>query len=313
MEKGVICPLSAVRRPRQGIILIVVLFLILILGIVILQFGVLVKYEKTIAANRAGYLKAMYTVESKLETAKLAILKQKSPSVSRTDELTERESGTGGLTRKTAIPGVTITDASSRLNINMIVDRRGKVNDGLKVALENLLTEIDGDPGLVEIIIDFIDRDDDGKHEKGALNRPLQNITELGLIPEIQSKNLKKQADDDNPGLFDLLTVFSRGRININTAPRELLISIAVNRTYEKAVANIIERRDEEPFEKINSIYEVPGVSRGMFGDFEKSLITDPSVFIVDVTVKEGNITCRARAVFEKLSRNVRMLFFHAE
>lgn len=312
-------PVPCCARTRTGIVLLVVLFLVLILGMVILQFGIMVQYEKNIAQNSSDSLEASYIIQSKLEKAKTAILNmagQASSAESGKAETPERENAI----TDTVLSGVVITDASNRININHIVNAKDKVNRDVMEAVENLFAQIGIEPNISVRIIDCIDRNNkpyDTKakgSENGSLNRPFQNLTELGIIEDIPPELLQKNRKDGKPVLDDFLTVFSRGRININTAPPEVLNAIIKNRTYEKAVSGIIEQRQIKPFKSVQEIYEVPDVSRGIFfGYFENRLTTVPSVFIVDVEVQAGKITSRARAVFEKRAKTAYMLYFRKE
>jgi len=306
-------PIPCCTRTRTGIVLLVVLFLVLILGMVILQFGIMVQYEKKIAQNSADSLEASYIIQSKLETAKTAIL-----NTTGLTSRTEPGETEGTESPDSALSGVVITDASSRININHIVDTKDKVNTDVMEAVENLFTQTRIEPNISVKIIDCIDRNnkpyDTKGSESGSLNRPFQNLTELGIIEGIPPELLQKNRKDGQPVLDDFLTVFSRGRININTAPREVLNAIIKNRAYEKTVSGIIEQRQIKPFKSVREIYEVPGVSSGMFFDYFKDrLTTVPSVFIVDVEAQVGRVTSRARAVFEKRGKAVHMLFFRKE
>jgi type II secretory pathway component PulK len=303
-------------RDQDGIILIIVLFLALILSIVILQFQFVISVEKAIAQNRVESAKALYSVRSKVEIAKLAIIKGIPAAQPVPDQ--EHSEETEEAVPRPKIPGITITDASSRLNINLMIERNGTVNEKMKTAVENLLNEIGQDPKIADAIADCIDKDTQAGKDKAEQedfpNRPLQNITELGIIKDIPPETLTPKTEgDESVKLYDYFTVFSKGKININTAPREVLLAILKNPTYEKAVDNIIKLRASKPFESVAELYTVDGASRGMFDSFEVKLTIKPTIFIAEISVTEGRITKQARAVFEKQRNSVRLLFYQEE
>ena len=303
------------RRPAEhGVILIIVLFLIVLLAVLVLQLQFSMKVERRIAQNRADALATSYDLRSRLEMARLAILRDvplPPPDESLDTEPTEEMQMALGFKEVT---GIELRDASSRLNVNNIVGRGGKPDPDVMRTLENLLSDMDADPTIAEVMVDFIDPDTEGEHEtEDALNRPFQNITELALVPGMPRHVLERADPEDPPRLYDLLTVFSRGRININTAPAEILMAMLVDPPNEEAIANIIERRREIPFETVRALYEVKGVSQGMFGGMERLLTTKPSVYIADITATRGDITRTAFAVFERKKDTVHLLFYREQ
>lgn len=300
-------------KNNKGIILLIVLFLIVLLASLILQFQFSMKTERRIAEHRVDALTASYKLRSKVELIKMSLFKDLPLSIPKEDEEEGSEESSQKVTPE-EILGIKLYDASSRININHIINKKGKVNQPVKRSIEILLRDIGSDPSIADMIIDFIDPDEKGHHETDeSINRPFQNITELALIPGIPSEVLQRESKEDSLRLFDLLTVFSKGKININTAPREVLNAILLNPTNEDAVLNIIEQREIKPFKGVGDIYQIKGVSRGMFGYFEKNLIAKPTVFIAEITVTENRITKNATAVFERGEKGVSLLFYKEE
>jgi type II secretory pathway component PulK len=221
--------------------------------------------------------------------------------------------------------GISIIDASSRININLIAGRAGKHDPAILAAVENILLSMDADPDLALQIADFIDSDENGEHEEDyCLNRPLHNLSELGLIrdfpyallhrkPAIKKDTEEGIQEEPKPTLYDYFTVHSQGRINVNTAPAEVLLAILPNQADEDAVYSIIEEREAVPFKSVTDVFKVQGASRGMFGAFEQKLTVTPSVFIAEAEDVQGPVTRRARAVFRKTGKRLDMIYYHEE
>ncbi len=310
---------------NRGIILIVVLFLVVILSVIVFQFEFSVGVEKRISEYRIESLKASYNIRSKIELAKLSILRDAPLLAKSPDEADIEETD---ITAPEPTPGemfgITITDASSRININNIVDRRGKPDKNIMNAVEKILLGLDLDPGIAEILVDFIDADTNasvGEQEKDYyLNRPLHNLTELALIPDFPASFFKRPDPENtsaevkpDPSVYDYFTVYSYGKININTATPEVLTSLLANPSDEEAVLSIIEERKTAPFKSLTEVFQVKGASRGMFGSFERLMTVKPSVFIVEAKDTQGSVTRRGYAVFRRERDKVSMMYYHEE
>jgi general secretion pathway protein K len=150
-----------------------------------------------------------------------------------------------------------ITDEEARLNLN--APQPG--------ALERLLTALEVDKQERDVIIDSVEdwRDpDDLARINGAESdyylqlpvpyRPrnfgLQDVAELlqikGITPELY------YGHDETPGLVDLLTVRSRGLININTAPKLILKAVGLS---DAEISNIIQSRASQPYSVVPALY----------------------------------------------------------
>jgi hypothetical protein len=88
--------------------------------------------------------------------------------------------------------------------------------------LENVLVQLGISEGEAETLVEEM--------EKAA---PFASVRELGRFEPITAEILEGTVDDwgeTTRGLVDLLTVHSTGAININTAPREVLIALLTDR-----------------------------------------------------------------------------------
>ncbi|MBJ6726634.1 type II secretion system minor pseudopilin GspK [Geomesophilobacter sediminis] len=172
----------------------------------------------------------------------------------------EREDETGKLT-------VTIEEESGKLNLNTIGLPKGPDTTNFPMAQE-LFRQLKLAPELLDAVVDWIGDPTVAPQPNGAkspyyntLKPPydakgdkLDSVEELGLVkgftPEIVAK------------LKPYVTVFGGGqaetstKINVNTAPREVLAALDPKMT-DDYVSRILEWRKTKPIKNLN---EVPGL-----------------------------------------------------
>ncbi|MDZ7816580.1 MAG: type II secretion system protein GspK [Planctomycetota bacterium] len=122
---------------------------------------------------------------------------------------------------------VKVQDESGKFNVNMLAVGDG-VNIPLKNSLERLFLDMDINIEAVHRIVDYIDPDSEGEFEDGAINQPLRHLTQLldieYITPEVFFS--RGEGEEKELGLVDLLTLHSNGRVNVNTAPRKVIMAL---------------------------------------------------------------------------------------
>jgi type II secretory pathway component PulK len=154
---------------------------------------------------------------------------------------------------------VTITDESSKLNLLNLVHPDEEWAETWKEAFVRLCTQIregvDGEDyeAIADDVIDYMKEDkqfnpdDDEDVWSGA---PILSIDELVGVGNITAAFLYGNPDRDNPdlanipGMWDFLTIYSHGAINLNTARAEIIRCLHENLT-EQLAADIVSRREE--------------------------------------------------------------------
>ena len=129
-----------------------------------------------------------------------------------------------------------VEDEAGKFPINYLVDEDGKPQDMYQKVLTGMLTnapfqlEEEEAKGLVNAITDWLDQDDEPTGVLGAetdyyqslenpydcRNGPFTSLAELQLVRGMTESLYF--GSEGNPGLRDLLTIYSDGKININTA-----------------------------------------------------------------------------------------------
>jgi len=221
------------------------------------------------------------------------------------------------------ICSVTIMDESGRLNVNILKDQEGNLN---RTQIDRLLKLIDlvnrqhRDQerigyGMVAAVIDWIDRDDEKTHlpfvsgdNQGAENRYYESLT-----PPYRCKNramdtieelcwVKGMTREAFGPMRDLLTTVGDGQVNINAAPK--LVIQSLSEQMDSALAQmIIRQRERKPFETLDELKRVPGMTDNIYLTIKDSITVDPSEQIYRVN-SQGSVENRTYRIEAVLRRN---------
>jgi general secretion pathway protein K len=158
------------------------------------------------------------------------------------------------------LPGGFITgeieDLHSRLNLNNLV-QAGKSDPLTFTRFQRLLVVLELEPKLAQAVVDWLDVNIDALPPDGAedeyylgleypylaANRKLVSVSELRLIKGFDQKTYERL----KPYVAALP---DKTTINVNTAPAVVLACLGEDIDLELAAA-IVEKRKEEPFEKV--------------------------------------------------------------
>jgi len=96
-----------------------------------------------------------------------------------------------------------------------------------------------------------------------------EDTNENGRLDDWEKDGSRSPSDDNQNneldlGLKDFLTIHTDGKININTAPKEILLSMP-DITADIASA-LIDQRDKKPFEDLEDVKMVPLVTDAIYG-----------------------------------------------
>lgn len=261
--------MTGVLGRRDGVALLVTLLtLVLILSLVWEIFRTGARAAQTGAYGRDS-IRAELLAEGGISAAKIALREDaKSNAFDTLDEVWSRpvppiELGEGTIR-------VAVEDEERKINLNKLVLPNGNAPDDQKLAVFRRLLEIlEIDPSVADAIVDWIDNDDAprvGGAESAyyrSLPRPYKakndlfdTVEELRLVRGITPAVFEK--------LRPFVTVHSSGRVNLNTAPRQILMSLSAGQDAadageigESTAEEILEYRKEHPFQKIEEIGNV--------------------------------------------------------
>ncbi len=250
----------------------------------------------------------------------------------RPPELDEEMEGEGEMARARR----TAEERTRRRDRESEVDERAE--ETLRAIFEHL--EISRPREIVKNIVDWIDIDDEGDSESAyylsldvpypAKNGPLETVGELLLIKDIDREifhgvfareEIPELDDEPDPffspaeeegfrGLRHYLTVYSDGKININTVSEELL-EVLLGREHRVLARDIVSRRREEPFTGMEEVQEAAG--RPIPSEVLDQFKVNSDFFTVISEGRVGNITSRVRAVIQRYDGELVVLYWRHE
>lgn len=174
---------------------------------------------------------------------------------------------------------VYIQDESAKFNLNTLVSPAGNRNEKAFQVFVRLLGSLNLDTDLADTIVDWIDPDQissSTRGETGAKNEYLVKPDELLFIPGIDREVYSK--------LLSYVTIWGNReliQINLNTAPKEILMSLREDVTAELA-DRILAYRENAPFGTAYELSKVAGFENDY--DIQSFFATNAMVYFVRLT-----------------------------
>ena len=261
--------MRALRVGDRGVALLVTLMiLVLIVTLVWEVFRLGARAAQTGAYARDS-IRAVIVAEGGINATRIAFREDaENNNYDTLDEIWSRpvpliELGEGTI-------GITVEDEERKININRLVLPNGNApNDQQLAVFRKLLEILEIDPLLADAIVDWIDNGDTprvGSAESSfylslpfpykAKNDFLDTVDELRLVRGVTPEIFEK--------LRPFVTVYSSGKVNLNTAPKQILMALSAGQDAaeageitETSANEIIEYRKDKPFQKIDEIRNV--------------------------------------------------------
>jgi general secretion pathway protein K len=251
--------------------MILTLLILTLLVVTGLELNRAMRVEANLAGNFRDLTQASYIAQSGVEIAR-AIIQEDEPTYDAPDERWAQFETFAVFSSQLFNEGHftgQITDEASKFNPNGLIDAYGIVDQKKKNQLERLLTLLGHDPRKIDAILDWLDPDDQ-KRPFGAereyyttlkrpyppKNGPLDSLGEIFLIKDMDEATF--YGTEEKEGLGKFLTIYSEGKININTASIPILMSLSprVDRSVAEAA---VAYRQEKPFRQNEDLRSVPG------------------------------------------------------
>lgn len=259
---------------RRGIALLMTLLVAALLSASVISFIRAAHLEALVAENTCDYIQAQILARAGLKGAMTILAMDDDYQVdSPTDnwakfqEIASLSSGLfdeGSFTAK-------IVDLDRKVNLNSVTDGAGNILRARLNQLERLFELMEFDQDLLPPLLDWLDKDERSRANGAeswyylaldnpypAADGPLISPDQMLLIKDFDKKVL--YGEEDRPGLLEVLTPWSSGSININTADEKVLLSLDEDLT-QVEVQEIIERRESEPFTKIDELKIMVGAT----------------------------------------------------
>lgn len=326
-----------IRDRDEGMVLVLTLVVITILAVLVLEFNYLMRVEVEIAGNYRDSLKTYYLANSGVNFAYLLLRDDDLSYDSLEDDWALAKSP---IAMEEGMVTFQIIDECGKININSLLTKGGKIDNKKKAMLERLFEVLEIDRELVDVICDWIDKDDE-RRDFGAeesyysnlenpylcKNAPLSTIDELFLLKDFTdqvfygkekesltlqsfsppSKELVRRTGDEARGSLDsYLTVYGAGTVNINTAPSLVLQSLHPDIDQDLAQEIVGQR----PFERIIDLKEVFGIEDILYNNIRPLITVKSNFFSISSQGVLGKARRRIETILKRQGKNLEIKYW---
>ena len=334
-------------EPRRGAAVVVALWTVLVLSLLIAGLAYEMHIEAGITSYARKRLKAQVAARGGVEYAKflLALSFQSSAFEQEGDEEEALRTMAKNLERGIGATGLKVEQGSSLATVDILPESgRRNVNTLQDEDWEELLDQAgvpeEKWPDLIDCFMDFTDdndehrlngaEEDDGYYKEQDYipkNAPLDTVDELllvkGFTPEIVYGGPPPDPKSEPlRGIAQLLTTFGDGKVNVNTASREVLLTLSGangKMLDDWVVDDILKYRlgdDGAPNTKDDGFSSVQeAISKtGMDGSLaDKISVADRRFVRVTAIGENGGVQSGVWAVFEVGDKKVTPIYWREE
>jgi general secretion pathway protein K len=259
------------RGGDSGMALMLALLFIVLLSVLVVDFCYTAHLESSRIARRSSQFQA-HTASKSAVSMGLSLLKadleaQSRGDVPAYDSLEDAWAlGVPYQVMNEAVMQCVIEDERGKVALNALIrDGEEEPDEYLVEALRILFEERGADPGLADVILDWLDEDDDPRSPGAetddyasldvpyrAKNAPMDSVEELLLLAGVTPDVYFGDPEEEQLPLSSLLTVHGdpRGRLNVNTAAPEALLAVGEALGAGGGFAEaIVDERERAPFE----------------------------------------------------------------
>ncbi|MFH0810311.1 MAG: type II secretion system minor pseudopilin GspK [Pseudomonadota bacterium] len=289
--------MSAGRPGERGVALLAALTVMALLVALVLPFNQSARVDVALAANVRDELKALYIAQSGLTLALASLRADTTPEADGQGDqwagFQAFAAGSASLFEEGGFDG-RILDQNAKVNINEVLDDKGKIIEARAAQLQRLFGLLGLDQAKLDAVLDWLDADNDTRpfgaesdwYQAGGLespaNGPLESIADLLKIKGITLEDF--QGGEGRPGLKDVLTINSDGPVNINTAGAVVIASLC-DGIDVKTSAAIVAARQGKTYEKLEDIAaDVPGIGTDVIAKIEPLVTLKSSSYLVEIT-----------------------------
>ena len=316
-------PLNKKQKGERGVALVLTLLILTLLVVAGLEFNRAMRVEASLAGNFRDLTQASYVAQSGVEIAR-ALIQEDDPSYDGPDERWTQFEILAYLSHQLFPEGYftgQIVDESSKFNPNGLIDAYGNVDSKKKSQLERLLSLLRHEPEVIDAILDWLDPDDQ-RRPLGAereyytalktpytpKNGPFDSLEEMLLIKGFVSSIF--YGTDVREGLGKYLTIYSEGKININTASLPVLMSLSPK--VDQAMAQmVLDYRREKPFRRLEDLRSIPGWE-AVYPQISSEITVRSDYFSLEVRGVYHDARALVQTVVKREGRQTRILFWRA-
>lgn len=220
---------------------------------------------------------------------------------------------------------VRIEDLERYFNPNELITDNDEVENKHLGQFRRLLEVLELNPDLSNALLDWMDSDHERRLPGGTdgldytdipvKGGALDSIEELKFIQGFNNQNLSPRVIHNRslPGLREVLSIHTNGKINVNTARNEILLSLDEEMTRD-LVSEIIRRREEKPFETMDDLLKLPGMNHDLLYRIKQLADVKSEHFKIVITVEDyDRQTADLTAVVKRSGQSVKLIYWHAD
>jgi len=213
-----------------------------------------------------------------------------------------------------------MVDENSKININLLRNSQGEIDEKREAQMRRLFRAMGVKEERLNPVLDWLDADDIERQD-GAEGYFYQNLEEpyecangpfltVGQVFLVRGmRDLERFGEKKRKKLMDYLTIHSDGKININTAPKEVLESLGENMDSALAAA-IVEYRKEESFESIDDLRKVPGMDDEVLAEIREWITVKSSSFSIEVHVNCNGAVASIKTIAQRQGNKARLIYW---
>jgi len=189
----------------------------------------------------------------------------------------------------------TIRDESAKLCVNALIDDQGEIDPVIGSALTFLLSEQLGAEKakpVMEQIRDWMDPDSAGAYESDVPNRRFLLLEELAQLPGLDAQTLHGESED---ALSNFITIWSDGKVNVNTAPHPVLRALFPH-VDQDTLAALIDHRQRSPLHDMSQLKDLIGTPPGAT---PQKITFSSLVFTADLVARADSALKKAQGVLQ--------------
>jgi general secretion pathway protein K len=213
-----------------------------------------------------------------------------------------------------------MVDENSRININLLRNSQGEIDEKREVQMRRLFRALGIKEERLNPVLDWLDADDIERQD-GAEGYFYQNLEEpyecanspfltVGQIFLVRGmREFERFGEKKNKKLMDFLTIYSDGKINVNTAPKEVLESLG--ESMDSALASaIVEYRKEERFESVDDLRKVAGMDDEVLAEIGEWITVKSSTFSIEAHVNSNGAVASIRAIAQRQGNKAKLIYW---
>ncbi len=280
---------------ERGFALLITLLIIVLLSVLILGFFYQARVYLLQADGRADLLRAYYLARSGINL-KVKTIKEDGAE-NAYDGLDERWARKEEVSSKEGGFSVRVVDEESKFNINTLVRGNGGIDERAMERFRRLLNNLGLDEGLAQRIADLLK----GQKETSYDIDDLSQLLDQNGIQPYQLEILR-----------GFVTVNSSGLVNVNTAPKEVLMALSDD-VSEGIAEAIMEYRKSNPFMKKTDLKGVHGLTDSVLITFSDIIDVKSSFFTIESEGEKEGIRKRITALVKREGNDVTILKWREE